>query len=55
MHESGANVVTSGCKSDELEGDGLRPFVLVKRQRKPLQYSEIRTMSDWGSSGRKFE
>jgi hypothetical protein len=41
-------VVTSGCESGELTGDGLRPFVLVGRPRKPLQHKEIRPISDWG-------
>ena len=48
-------VVTSKCEFGELAGDGLRRFLLVRLTRESLRDSEIRTLSDWGSSGRRFK
>jgi len=49
------NVVTSGYESGGYTGDGVRPFALVALLPKPLPYSAIRVVSDWGSSGRRFK
>jgi hypothetical protein len=36
-------------------GDGLRRFPLVRPIRESLRDNQIRPLSDWGSSGRRFK
>jgi hypothetical protein len=39
----------------ESTGDGLRRFWLVRVHRESLQGSGIQSLSDWGSSDRRFK
>jgi hypothetical protein len=47
--------VTTRCGSGELTGDGSRRFPVVSPVRESLRDSQVRPLSDWGSSGRRFK
>src|SRR5271166_1304621 len=43
------------CEFGDIPGDGLRRFHLVRTVRDSLRHRIIQSMSDWGSSGRRFK
>src|ERR1700722_5922159 len=49
------NVVTTRCEPGESTGDAKIRFLLVILRRELLRDNEMRPMSDWGSSGRRFK
>jgi hypothetical protein len=47
--------LSTRCELGESAGDGSRRFRLVRQLRGLLRDNEIRLVSDWGSSGRRFK